>query len=419
MTGQSRDKPLQRRTFLAAAGGAAAFAGCLSETTNSVDERPPLSSRTLRYGAVLPQSGALESAGEVLVNGASLPATELEGSDLSANVEFQVQDSKTSITGAIDAARSLIEDDFPAIVGAAASGGTLQMTQQATIPAEVVSCSPSATTPTLSILSDRGFSFRTAPVDSLQAVIVAQLATAEHSAESAATLYEQGDYGRQLSGAFSASFDGAVLSQQSYSPESESYSEALGTALTGDPDLLFVVGYPENGIPLLQTYYDEHQDGEVLFVSDGLVDGSVQESVDFHQDAYGAVPASVGPGQESFVSMYSAEYGAEPGLFGSNSYDAAATLLLANAAAGENEGAAIARQMRQVTVGDGTEIQPGQLAEGIERAGAGENIQYRGAAGEIEFDGSGDGGPVQYEYLTFTDSGKEVLDQLTPPEGSA
>lgn len=420
MTGQRQTSALDRRAFLAAVGGTATLAGCLSGTGDSGgNDRPALSDRTLRYGAVLPQSGALESAGQVLINGAELPVTELEAAEIAPDIEFAVRDSETTPTGAIDAAQSLIEEEFPAIVGAAASGGTLQMTQQATIPAEVVSCSPSATTPTLSILSDRGFSFRTAPVDSLQAVIVAQLATAEHGASSASTLYVQGDYGRQLSGAFSASFDGEILTQQSYSPGSDSYSETLEAVLRGDPDILFVVGYPDGGIPLLQTYYDEHESSEVLFISDGLIDGSVEENVDFHEDVYGVVPASVGPGQESFVSMYTDEYGAEPGLFGSNTYDAAATILLANAAAGANDGAAIARQMRQVTVEGGAEIQPGNLAEGIERAGAGEEVHYRGAAGEIEFDESGDGGPVQYEYLTFTDSGREILGQQTPPEGSA
>ncbi|WP_267162942.1 ABC transporter substrate-binding protein [Halovenus salina] len=420
MTGQQRNQQLHRRGFLAAIGGTVALAGCLSGTgDDSSESRLPLTERTLRYGAVLPQSGALEAAGQVLINGAALPAKELEDAGIPAEVEFQTRDSETTPTGAIDAAQSLIEDGFPAIVGAAASGGTLQMAQQATIPAEVVSCSPSATTPTLSILSDRGYSFRTAPVDSLQAVIVAQLATAEHDASSAATLYAQGDYGRQLSGAFSASFDGEILAQQSYSPESDSYRGVLDTVLDGDPDVLFAVGYPEGGIPLLETYYEEYENDEVLFISDGLIDGTVQESVDFHDAVYGVVPASVGPGQERFVSMYNEEYGTEPGLFGSNTYDAAATILLANAAAGENDGAAIARQMREVTVAGGTEIQPGELADGIERAGAGEKVHYRGAAGEIEFDENGDGGPVQYEYLTFTDSGREILDQLTPPEGSA
>lgn len=364
---------------------------------------------------MLPLSGALEAAGQTLTNATELPVAELDGS-IEAEIEYDLQDSETTPIGAIDAARSLIDDGYPGIVGAASSDATLQMTQQATIPAEVVSCSPSSTTPTLSILNDRGYSFRTAPVDSLQAVIVAQLATTEHGGETAATLYAAGDYGRQLSGAFSASFDGAIQKQVSFSPDSDSYDGPLSEALAGEPDILFVVGYPVGGTPLLQTYYDQYATDELLFLSDGLVDGTVSENVDFSEDVYGVIPASTGPGQETFVSLYRDEYDADPGLFAANSYDAAATLLLANAAAGENSGTAIAEQMRAVTAGEGTEIQPGQLGEGIERAAAGEQIRYRGASGEIEFDENGDGGSVQYEYLRFGNSGRESIDTLTPAE---
>jgi ABC-type branched-subunit amino acid transport system substrate-binding protein len=265
-------------------------------------------------------------------------------------------------------------------------------------------------------LSDRGYSFRTAPVDSLQAVIVAQLATTDHSGDTAATLYAAGDYGRQLSGAFSASFDGEIQEQVPFSPDDDIYDDPLSEALAGEPDILFVIGYPDSGIPLLQTYYDQYADDELLFLSDGLVDETVSTNVEFPQDVYGAIPASAGPGQEAFVSLYRDEYNADPGLFAANSYDAAATILLANAAAGQNSGTAIAEQMTEVTVAEGTEIKPGELSEGIERAAAGEQVQYRGASGEIEFDKNGDGGSVQYEYVRFGNSGRESIETLTPSE---
>jgi ABC-type branched-subunit amino acid transport system substrate-binding protein len=406
-----------RRTYLAAVGGAVALSGCLSGSETGT-QRPALSDRTLQYGAVLPQSGALRQAGETLTNGTTLPVAELEAASLDVDVESEVRDSETTPMGGVEAARSLIGEGFPAIVGAAASDVSLQMTQQATIPAGVVSCSPASTTPTLSILSDRGYSFRTAPIDSLQAVIVAQLASTEHAASTAATLYAAGDYGRQLSGSFSTSFDGELQRQVSFTPESGSYGDVLAEALRDDPDVLFVVSYPASGIPLLQTYYEEYENGETVFVSDGLRQEEVQEAVEFRTNVYGAAPASTGPGREPFLSLYREEYGTEPGLFAENCYDAAATILLANAAAGANDGTAIAEQMRTVSAGDGTEILPGDLAAGIERAGAGEAVRYRGAAGEIEFDENGDGGSVEYEYFQFTEDSIEVIDEVSPPEAS-
>ncbi|GAB3672573.1 ABC transporter substrate-binding protein [Halopiger thermotolerans] len=406
-----------RRQYLAAlAGGAtAAVAGCSANGDDGRD-RPSLSDRTLRYGAVLPLSGELESFGGTLTNGAALPAAELEASELPVEIDHTVADSETSPTAAVDAAAGLIEEGYPAIVGAAGSDVSLQMTQQATIPAEVVSCSPASTSPTMSILNDRGYSFRTAPDDSLQAVIAARLAVIEHDADSAATIYAAGDYGRQLSGAFSASFDGEIQHQVSFTP-GESYAEPLSKALSDDPDILFLICYPESGIPLLREYYAEHADDEILFVSDGLQDEAVLEGVDRSMDdAYGTAPRSNGPGREAFASLYRDEYDTDPGLFAANCYDAAAAILLANAAAGANDGAAIAARMREVTAGDGEEVLPGDLAAGIERAAAGEPVRYRGAAGEIEFDENGDGGSVEYEYFTFGSDGIEVIDERTPEE---
>ncbi|APW96507.1 ABC transporter substrate-binding protein [Halobiforma lacisalsi AJ5] len=410
-----------RRGYLGAVGGTAlsVSAGCLTtDADDRAESRPRLSDRTLRYGIVLPLSGELEQAGQALLNGVTLPAAELDAASADIDLEHEVADSETSPVSAVDAAGALIDDGVPAIVGAAASDVTLQMIQRATIPSDVVSCSPASTTPTLSIVNDRGYSFRTAPVDSLQAVIAARLAVAEHGANTAATLYTSGDYGRQLSGAFSASFDGEIQRQVSFASGDGGYGDPLETALADDPDVLFLISYPESGVPLLEEYYADHAGDETLFVSDGLQNEAVIEGVEDRIDAYGTAPTSSGPGQAEFRSLYREEYDADPGLFAANCYDAAAAVLLANAAAGENDGPAIADRMREVTAGEGTEILPGDLADGIERAAAGEPVHYRGAAGEIEFDENGDGGSVEYEYFTFADEAIEVLDELTPTEVS-
>ncbi|SFS68830.1 ABC transporter substrate-binding protein [Halostagnicola kamekurae] len=409
-----------RRAYLSATtvGAAVVLGGCVATgvlNNGENDERPSLSDRTLRYGAVLPLSGELESMGESLSNAVSLPTAELEASDLDVTTETETADSETLPASAVDAAAALVEDGYPALVGAAASGVSLQMTQQVTIPAEVVTCSPASTSPTMSILNDRGYSFRTAPDDSLQAVVAAQLAASEHDAATAATLYTAGDYGRQLSGAFSASFDGAIQRQVSITGERDSYGEPLGQALADEPDILFLICYPETGIDLLEEYYADHQGEETVFVSDALQEKTVVETVDDPMaNVFGTAPMSSGPGQGAFESLYRETYETDPAVFAANTYDAAATLLLANAAAGENDGSAIAEQMREVTDGDGTEIMPGELADGIELAATGDPVRYRGAAGEIEFDENGNGGSTQYEYFRFDDDGITVLEERSP-----
>ncbi|WP_081661516.1 ABC transporter substrate-binding protein [Halopiger djelfimassiliensis] len=410
---------MSRRQCLSALSGSAAvsLAGCLTDGIRggNSETRAALSERTLRYGAVVPLSGGLSTFGDALANGTTLPVAELEDADLDATIEHDVVDSETTPTSAVDAAAGLIDDGYQTIVGAASSGVTLQMTQQATIPAGTVSCSPMSTSPTLSILNDRGYSFRTAPNDSLQGAIAAQLASTEHDAETAATLYMSGDYGRQLSGSFSASFDGTLQRQVPFTPGSDSYADPLERALADDPDILFLVSYVESGVDLLREYYADHENGEDVFVTDGLQGETVPDKVGQPlSNVFGTAPSSSGPGRDGFESLYRSEYGTDPALFTSNCYDAAATVLLANAAAGVNDGTEIRARMNEVTTGDGTEILPGNLAEGIELAAAGEPVHFRGASGEIEFDENGDGGSTTYEYFTYADGDISVLGERTP-----
>lgn len=404
-----------RRELLAATTGVAAvgLGGCLgSNGEQAADSRTPLSERTLRYGGVMALSGGLGSVGEPIADAVELPGRQLEASDVEAGVEWRIEDSETTARGGIDAMRTLVDAGYPAVAGPLGSDVTLQAVQQASIPAEVVNCSPASTTPTLSILNDRGFSFRTAPDDSLQAVVAAGLAADDHGASSAATLYIAGDYGRQLSGAFATSFDGEIQRQVSFS---DAYEEALATALADDPDLLFVIGYPEDGVEIFSHYYDGHAGDETVFTTDGMMDPSLPEQVgEPMSNVYGTAPSSNGPGYDAFAERYEAEYDRSPGIFTANGYDAAAVLLLANAAAGENDGGAIREQMRAVVSDGGTEVTPDTLAEGVRRAAAGDPVEYRGASSEVVFDENGDVSGIDYEYFRYDVDGISVIETVSP-----
>nr|WP_238992156.1 ABC transporter substrate-binding protein [Halorubrum terrestre] len=361
-------------------------------------------------------SGGLGSVGEPIADAVELPAKQLDNSDLEADVELQIEDSETTARGGINAMRTLVDAGYPAIAGPLGSDVTLQAVQQASIPAEVVNCSPASTTPTLSILNDRGFSFRTAPDDSLQAAVAARLAADKHDASSAATLHIAGDYGRQLSGAFATSFGGEVQRQVSFDDE---YEDPLAAALSGDPDLLFVIGYPEDGVEIFSHYYDGYEGDEVVFTTDGMMDSSLPGQVgEPMQNVYGTAPSSNGPGYDAFAERYKSEFGREPSIFTANGYDAAAVILLANAAAGENDGGAIRKQMRRVAADGGTKVTPDTLAEGIRHAAAGDPVEYRGASSEVVFDENGDVSGIDYQYFRYDADGFSVIEEISPEVGA-
>jgi len=88
-------------------------------------------------------------------------------------------------------ARHLVDNvQVPAILGPAFSGVTIRVTTDVTTPAEVLVVSPSATSPDLTELPDRGLVWRTVPSDAIQASPLALLVPATEAALQAAGLAE-------------------------------------------------------------------------------------------------------------------------------------------------------------------------------------------------------------------------------------
>ncbi|WP_306053778.1 ABC transporter substrate-binding protein [Natronococcus wangiae] len=414
----------KRRELLSAVGvaGFGGLAGCLS-SVSGLDVRDDdggggSTDRTLKLGIMQPISGDLGSVGEPIRDAALLPIEQVED-EIDLDLEYDVVDTETSPLTGVQGAASLVRKGYPMINGPAASDVTLQATQQVLIPHRVVSCSPSATTPTITALNDAGLVFRTALSDSLQAVVLAEQAMTDLGHETAATMYVNNDYGWQLSQAFTQAFqathDGTVTTQVPVNEESDSYAAELDEARADDPDLLVVIGYPETGAQLFTDLGDGVDEVDVL-VTDGLRDGELHEEVDHSIDGIrGTAPLVGGPGEEFFTELYEDAYDAEPGIFTAHAYDSTAVLLLANAYAGENDGTAIRNAMQSVTNGSGEEIEPETLAEGLELAAQGENVKYQGASSSLSFDENGDATDATFEYWEFdrnADGGIAEIDRV-------
>uniref|UniRef100_UPI0015F4090C ABC transporter substrate-binding protein n=1 Tax=Haloquadratum walsbyi TaxID=293091 RepID=UPI0015F4090C len=124
-----------------------------------------------------------------------------------------------------------------------------------------------------------------------------------------------------------------------------------------------------------------------------------------------------GPSQEAFNSLFQDEYGESPGVFTSQSYDSVAIQILANAAAGENDGTAVRDQMRRIANPEGTTVTPDNLIEGVEAAANGEDVNYQGASSATNFDENGDPASAAYAIWEFADGGTSQVN-VQNPEGS-
>ncbi|QLD86965.1 ABC transporter substrate-binding protein [Natronomonas halophila] len=392
-----------------AAGATVAFAGCLGGGNGN-------GSRALKQGVLLPLSGDLANLGQPIRDGAILPAAELEG-ETDYTIDISEEDTETNPQAGISGADALIDAGYPAVTGPASSGVNLQVTQQSLIPNSTVGCSPSSTAPAVTTLEDDDYIYRTCPSDALQGQVIAQVGAEELGNSDAATMYVNNDYGQALSQSFADTFeseyDGEVKQQVSFEQQQSSYTSQLESALNDSPSLLVVIGYPESGNQLFRDYYSDFDSGEDIVVTDGLIDNELPDNVDNDMaNVTGTAPKSSGPGRETFDELYENEYDRAPGVFNAQAYDGTAICLLANVYAGENDGTGVRDNMRRAANPEGEEFGPGELAEAIEAADAGDDINYQGASSATNFDDNGDMVAVSYGIYEVQDRDFTEVDSV-------
>ncbi len=339
------------------------------------------------------------------------------GGDGGLQVDLSIEDTQTDPNAGTAAANSLIDAGVPFVCGSASSGVNVPVSQQVFIPNEVVGCSPSSTALSVTNLEDNDYIFRTAPSDTLQGRVMAQVASDRLGGSTTATLFVNNDYGQQLSNrysnVFADTFGGTAQAQVAFNQGESSYTSVIQEALADGPDVLTIIGYPEDGAQIFRDYYSASDGSEDIIVPDGLRDGALPGQVGNDMDnVLGTAPAAGGPNQEAFNGAYEDEYGEAPGVFTSQSFDSVAIGILANAAAGENDGTAIRDQMRNIANPDGTEVGPQNFVEGVEMAAGGENINYQGASSATNFNEAGDPASAAYSIWEFAGADSEETPQL-------
>ncbi|WP_336326695.1 ABC transporter substrate-binding protein [Halovenus sp. HT40] len=400
-----------RRDFLkaAGAGSAVAVAGCLSSGGEN----------EISIGMLMGVSGGLSELGPDIRDAAMLVTEQFDDADTDLSLDTQFEDTGSDASTGVSGAEALDDAGYPAIVGALASNVSLQVAEDVAIPQKIPMVSPASTAPGYSEL-EGDFTFRTAVPDSFQGEVLAQIAAERLDADSVAAMGQDDAYGQGLSGAFVESFredqGGSASEPVIFAQGESSYTTQLENALEDDPDVLLVVGFPEDGVRIFSDFYSEFDSDVDILVSDGLQDSGLPQDVGYDMsDVSGTAPIGSGPGVDTFQQLFADSYDEEPAgkPFVRQSYDAAATLVLAAAAADDrSDGVAIRDQIRNVTEEPGEEVTPESLVEGAEMANDGDDIHYRGVSGEISYDENGDQADIAYEYFGFTEDGLEEIDTI-------
>jgi ABC-type branched-subunit amino acid transport system substrate-binding protein len=370
-------------------------------------------------GDLAPYGGAGQKAGELALEQINAGVKEA-GAD--GSVELVSEDSASDDQGGVQAARKLIADGATCISGDYPSTGTVAVARSVTVPGEVMLISPASTADALSDLDDDGLFARTAPPDGLQGKALADRMEQELGGLEGKTVNigARNDlYGTGFADSLEAELKergASVAEKVVYDPEQPSYNSEADQLTSGNPDNWVIIDFPETfaklGPALARTGSWEPTS---TFITDGLSSSDLSELVgpDISEGMLGTAPGTfAGEAPDAFDRLYEKAPGPPRNLFDANVFDDVILCYLGAVAAGSTEGPAIAEALPDVTAPGGKKFTFEELGQATEALEKGEDIDYEGASGPIDWEENGDLSRYIYDISEFKDGKLEKVDTV-------
>ncbi len=369
----------------------------------------------INVGSVAGVTGPIAELVAPIVAGRNLAAEHVnaQGGLLSGdNYNLILSDSQCDPKAGVDAGGKVVNvEQVVAIIGASCSGATNGMVQSVTIPAGVVAISDSATAPSITDLEDNDTVFRVAPSDAYQGLAIAQLAI-DQGYKKLAMTYSNDDYNAGIAAVFELAFQdlgGEITANQAHEPNKASYRSEISTLSGNDAEGLAIFAYyGGSGITIIRNSL-ENGLFDKFMAADGMFDASVIEQIgaDTLRDNIFITQSASDYGDDSykaFADAFTATGNDPVAPYAAHGYDASFLIALAIEKAGSADRGAIGAALREVASAPGTVIRPGEWEKAKAAIAAGEDINYEGASGNVDFDEAGDVGGI-YSVNTVGDDG--------------
>jgi hypothetical protein len=395
------------------------LAACGDDDDDGGDGGGGETSLDLTIGDIVPLTGDLADFGPPGQKAADLAFAEIEAAieEVGADhtVAIQHEDEQTKPDAAVSAARKLADAGASCIAGAWASSDSIPVARSVSIREGILQISPASTSSEITGLEDDGLMNRTPPADNLQGPVLAtfvadQLGGAEGTVIAVGARNDS--YGEGLAGSFADAWEaqgGEVAGGDLllWDPEQPSYNSEANQFVSENPDGYVIVDFPETflkvGPALVRT---GDWDPGTTFVTDGLVSGALIEepaNKEFTDGIRGTAPGTPTEGapSEAFDELYTSSppEDVDRQTFDGQNFDAVILCYLAAVAAGSTDGQEMADALPDVTGPPGDSYTWEQLPEAIEALQNGDDIDYVGAAGEIDLDENGDPSAGVYDTL--------------------
>jgi ABC-type branched-subunit amino acid transport system substrate-binding protein len=379
----------------------------------------------LVVGNLIPLTGDLADFGPAGRKGGDLAVQEINAAIQEAGVNHSVEivhEDAPEPQGTVQAARAVIADGATCASGAYASADTVPAARSVTIREEVMLISPASTATSITDIEDDGLLARTAPPDHLQSKALADRMDRVLGGLQGKTVNigaRNDIYGTGFAETLQEELEGRgvqVPQNVIYDPEQPSYNSEAAQITSGNPDAFVIIDFPETyakvGPALVRT---GNWDPTRTFFTDGLASTELVADVgrEATEGMIGSAPGAFsGPAVDAFDRLYKQAPGPPRNLFDSTVFDAVMLCYLAAAAAGSSEGPDIADAITDITGPPGTKYTWEQLPQAIRALQNGDDIDYEGASGPIDWDEAGDLTRYVYTINEFRNGQLEQLDTV-------
>jgi ABC-type branched-subunit amino acid transport system substrate-binding protein len=384
----------------------------------------------LKIGDIVSLTGDLAPYGPAIDKGAHVAVeviNEALAEDGITGITIEIvgtEDDQSESKAGVEAATKLVQsDNVDMIMGPLGSTVTEAVAQSVTVPNQVLTITPSGTASVLSNLDDQGYVWRTAPADAAQAHFLVQLMGEEFGTDATINVGVRNDsYGTGLQTDFSDAWEaagGAIGESIAWNPDAATFDSEAQKLVGGSPDGWLIVDYTETfkkmGPALVRT---GSWDPTRTFVTDGLRDDGLPDALgaEATEGLVGTAPTTASnPAAEGFDEAFA---NADPanvkrGTFDVNAFDAVIVAFLAALKAGTADPTVWKDQLIDVSGPGGTKYAFRDLAAAINDVVAGNDIDYEGASGPLNFDENGD--PTgQYDEWTFKNGKIDTLKAQVP-----
>lgn len=390
-------------------GGAAATTTTAGQSAPTTTER--IDDGTLVVGAVLPSSGIGAELGNSIraaLDAALVEINAAGGVDGTPVRLITLEEGEDAATAGL-AVQQLVQRNVDAIIGPTSSLNMLG-TLAATVDAEVLTCSPTATALSLDDFPDDSLLLRTIPSDSLQARAIANQVEAS-GRSSALVVYVDDAYGRPFAQATQqalASNGGQVLTSVGFLPTEDSIADAVDAVIIADPGVVAVIADSTSGPAIINALDAADPDGRLTYVVNDALRRPAASAQPFDKSLNSRI-VGVSPlpfsSSASFLAALAAVDPAATGLYAHNAYDCFALIALAAQTSGTTQprtlSAAVAALSTSGTSCDSFTVCSAALADGS-------NINYDGPSGTLAIDLGGNVSRGQFERFEFDENGRDV-----------